>query len=74
MRMASERLQPSVQPDRHSDWEQINRDEARQEAEFAARLSTDERLELGQRLSDQAFELMSAVRASGHVTARDPRT
>jgi hypothetical protein len=75
MSMASKRsTEPLFQPGRQGDWEQINREEDRQEAEFAAGLSTSERLEFGQRLSDQAFELMNAVRAGGHVTARDPRT
>jgi hypothetical protein len=56
-----------------AEWARINQEEARQDAEFAARLSISERLELGQQLSDQAFELLNAFRASGHGTARDPR-
>lgn len=63
----------SMAADRQVDWERINRDEAQQEAEFVAALSMSDRLEFGQRLSEQAFELMNAVRASGHVTTRDPR-
>ena len=55
------------------EWERVNREESRQDAAFAAGLSVGERLELGQRLSDQAFELINAVRASGHATTRDPR-
>lgn len=63
----------SMAADRQIDWEQVNSEEARQEAEFVAALSMSDRLEFGQRLSEQAFELMNAVRSSGHVTNRDPR-
>jgi hypothetical protein len=71
--MASARRKTLFEPGRQDDWERINREEAKQEAEFAAGLSTSERLELGQQLSDQAFELMNAVRSGGHGTVRDPR-
>jgi hypothetical protein len=73
MSMAADRHEVSLQPRRRTDWERINREEAQQEAELVAALSISDRLEFGQRLSDQAFELMNAVRASGYVTARDPR-
>jgi len=74
MSMVDKSSQPLFQTGREKEWAQINRSDAEQEAEFAASLSTSDRLELGQRLSDQAFELMNAVRAGGHVTARDPRS
>ena len=64
---------PLVAPGNEAEWAKINREEARQDAEFAASLSIAERLELGQRLCDQAFELFNAVRVSGHGPQRDPR-
>lgn len=71
--MADRRPTPLFAFGNESEWARINEEEARQDAEFVARLSIGERLELGQRLSDQAFELMNAFRSSGHGTARDPR-
>lgn len=71
--MADQRPTPLFAFGNESEWARINEEEARQDAEFVARLSIGERLELGQRLSDQAFELMNAFRSSGHGTARDPR-
>jgi hypothetical protein len=73
MSMADERSRPLIAPGNEAEWAEINRTEAEQDAEFAARLSISERLELGQRLSDEAFDLMNAFRSSGHGTARDPR-
>lgn len=73
MSMADERSRPLMASGNQTEWAEINREEAKQDAEFVARLSISERLELGQRLSDQAFDLMNAFRSSGHGTARDPR-
>jgi hypothetical protein len=73
MSMANERSRPLMAPGNEAEWAEINRKEAEQDAEAVTRLSISERLELGQRLSDQAFELMNAFRSSGHGTARDPR-
>ena len=73
MSMAEKRSKPLLAVGNEAEWAEINRVEAEQDAAFAARLSVSERLELGQRLSDQAFELMNAFRAAGHGTARDPR-
>lgn len=55
------------------DWGEINRVEREQDAAFAARLSISERLELGQRLSDEAFELINGFRIGGNGPRRDPR-
>lgn len=55
------------------DWAEINRVEREQEAAFAAGLSISERLELGQRLSDEAFELINGFRIGGDGPRRDPR-
>jgi hypothetical protein len=73
MSMADKRSRPLMAPGNQAAWAEINREEAQQDAEFVARLSISDRLELGQRLSDQAFDLMNAFRSSGHGTARDPR-
>jgi hypothetical protein len=73
MSMADERPKPLFAPGNEAEWARINQEEAQQDVEFVTRLSIGERLELGQRLSDQAFELMNAFRSSGHGTLRDPR-
>jgi hypothetical protein len=66
-------IHPSLAPPgNEAEWAKINREEERQEAEFAASLSIPERLEFGQRLCDQAFEFYNAVHA-GHGPRRDPR-
>ncbi len=71
--MADELSKPLFASGNEAEWARINQEETQQDAEFVARLSIGERLELGQRLSDQAFELMNAFRSSGHGTLRDPR-
>lgn len=73
MRMADERSRPLFAFGNEAEWARINAVEAQQEVELIARLSIGERLELGQRLSDQAFEVMNAFHSSGHGTSRDPR-
>jgi hypothetical protein len=73
MNMADELSKPLFAFGNEAEWAGINEEETRQDAEFVTRLSIGERLELGQRLSDQAFELMNAFRSSGHGTLRDPR-
>lgn len=62
-----------LQERREPDWATINADEAEQDAAFATALTISERLELGQELCDQAFELLNAFRVAGHGTVRDPR-
>jgi hypothetical protein len=71
--MAS-RTKPLLAVGNEAEWAEINEEEARQEAESAASLSLPERLEFGQRLCDQAFELVNAMQASGHGCGRDPRS
>jgi hypothetical protein len=73
MSMADERSKPLFAPGNEARWAEINRVEEEQDAAFAVRLSLSERLELGQRLSNQAFDLLNAFRAAGHGSARDPR-
>jgi hypothetical protein len=72
--MATRTHKPLLAPGNEAEWAKINSEEERQEAEFAATLTVPERLEFGQRLCDQAFSLLAAVRAAGHGPERDPRT
>lgn len=72
--MATLRKKPLLAPGNEDEWARINEEEAREEAEFAATLTIPDRLELGQKLCDQAFSLFNAVRASGHGPRRDPRS
>jgi hypothetical protein len=64
---------PLLAPGNEAEWARINREEERQDAEFAVSLSSPERLEFGQRLCDQAFEFFNAVRTGGHGYQGDPR-
>lgn len=60
-------------PGNEAEWERINREEEREEVEFARSLAIGERLEFGQRLCDQAFDLYNAIHAGKHGHRRDPR-
>jgi hypothetical protein len=62
-----------LEPGHEAEWAKINEEDAREEAEFAAKLTIPERLEFGQKQCDQAFDFFNAVRASGHGPKRDPR-
>lgn len=67
------RGKPLLAPGNEAEWAKINAEEERQEAEMAMALTVPQRLESGQRLCDQAFSLIAAVRAAGHGPGRDPR-
>jgi hypothetical protein len=67
------RERPLLAPGNEAEWAEINREEERQEVEFALTLSIPERLEFGQKLCNHAFEFFNAVHASGHGPQRDPR-
>lgn len=71
--MAS-RKKPLLAVGNEAEWAVINREEERQEAEFALTLSIPERLEFGQKLCDQAFEFYNAVHVADDGPQRDPRT
>jgi hypothetical protein len=73
MQMATRPERPLLAPGNEAEWALINAEEERQEAELAMALSVPQRLESGQRLCDQAFSLIAAVRAAGHGPGRDPR-
>jgi hypothetical protein len=64
---------PRPAPGYEAEWAELNREEERQEAEFALSLSVPERLEFGQKLCDQAFDFYNAVHAGNHGHQRDPR-
>ena len=67
--MAS-RSDRGLEPGHEDEWAKINEEEARQEAEFAASLSMDERVTFGQKLSQQAVSLLVASIEAGHVPER----
>jgi len=71
--MAEKRTKPLLAAGNEVEWAEINRVEAGQDAAFARRLSLDERLELGQRLCDEAFEVVNAFRSIRGAHAGDPR-
>jgi hypothetical protein len=71
--MARRTDKPLLGAGNEAEWALVNAEEERQEAEFAASLTIPERLEFGQRLCDQAFSLLAAVRAAGHGPGGDPR-
>ena len=68
------RARPLLAPGNEAEWAEINREEERQEAEFATSLSIPERLEFGQKLCDQAFDFYNAVHVGDDGLRRDPRT
>lgn len=70
MQMATQTHKPLLAPGNEAEWAKINEEEARQETEFAASLSMDERVTFGQKLSQQAVSLLVASARAGHVPAR----
>jgi mannose/cellobiose epimerase-like protein (N-acyl-D-glucosamine 2-epimerase family) len=67
--MAS-RAERLLEPGHEAEWAKINEEESRQEAEFAASLSMDERVTFGQNLSQQAVSLLVASVEAGHAPRR----
>lgn len=59
-----------LEPGHEAEWAKINEEEARQEAEFAASLSMDERVTFGQKLSQQAVSILVSSVKAGHVPRR----
>jgi hypothetical protein len=64
------RTHPLLAVGNEAEWAQINEEEARQEAEFAASLSMAERVAYGQKLSQQAVSLLVASVKAGHAPRR----
>ena len=68
--MATRTDRPLLAAGNEAEWARINEEEARQEAEFAASLSMDERVTLGQQLSQQAVSVLVSSVKAGHVPRR----
>ncbi len=64
------RKKPLLAPGNEAEWAKINEEEAREEAEFAASLSMDERVTFGQKLSQQGVSLLVASVKAGHAPRR----
>lgn len=64
------RQKPLLATGNEAEWAKINEEEAREEAEFAASLSMNERVTYGQRLSQQAVSLLVASVEAGHAPRR----
>jgi len=56
---------PLLNRPRSAEWQRINREEAEHNRRGNAALSMSQRLELGQRLSTQAVELLAAAHRAG---------
>jgi hypothetical protein len=52
-----------LEPGHEAEWAKINREKESDERELVARMSVSERLELGQRLSQQRAKLFNEYRA-----------
>jgi len=68
--MVSQPHKPLLAPGNEAAWAKVNEEEAREEAEFAAKLSMDERVTYGQKLSQQAVSLLVASVKAGHAPSR----
>lgn len=68
--MVPQRDRSLLAPGSEGEWARINEEEVREEAEFAASLSMEERVTLGQRISQQAVSLLVASVKAGHVPER----
>lgn len=68
--MAAQPRKPLLSPGNEAAWAKINEEAAREEAEFAAKLSMDERVTYGQKLSQQAVSLLVASVKAGHAPSR----
>jgi mannose/cellobiose epimerase-like protein (N-acyl-D-glucosamine 2-epimerase family) len=66
----SSRPRTLLEPGHEAEWAKINEEEERQEAEFAASLSMDERVTFGQKLSQQAVSILVASVEAGHAPRR----
>jgi hypothetical protein len=61
---------PLLSPGHEAEWAVINREEAEQERAINMALTPVQRLEEGQKLSQQAVELLAISIRSGHVPRR----
>lgn len=68
--MATSRPRTLLEPGHEEEWAKINREEAEQLRAGNMALSPVERLEVGQKLSQQAVSLLIASVRAGHAPAR----
>jgi mannose/cellobiose epimerase-like protein (N-acyl-D-glucosamine 2-epimerase family) len=61
---------PLLSPGHEAEWAQINREEAEHHRASTRALSPAERLQVGQKLSQQAVSLLAASIRAGHVPRR----
>lgn len=68
--MAASARTPLLSAGHESEWAQINREEEEQERAMDMALTPAQRIEQGQKLSQQAVELLAASIRAGHAPAR----
>ena len=68
--MARQTKKPLLSAENQVRWARINREEERQEGEFATSLSMADRVAYGQKLSKQAVALLASSAKAGHVPNR----
>lgn len=68
--MSSSRSRTLLEPGHEAEWARINREEAEQLRASNMALSPVERLEVGQRLSQQAVSLLVSSVKAGHAPRR----
>jgi hypothetical protein len=68
--MKSEPQTPLLSVGHEREWAEINREEAEQERRMNMAMTPAQRLEMGQRLSQQAVALLAASIRAGHVPRR----
>ena len=68
--MVAQARKPLLAPGNEAEWAEINEEEAREDADFAAKLSMDERVTYGQKLSQQAVSLLVSSIEAGHAPSR----
>jgi hypothetical protein len=66
----SESRTPLLSVGHEAEWAQINREEAEDERRINMAMTPAQRLEVGQRLSQQAVALLAASIRAGHVPRR----
>jgi hypothetical protein len=68
--MAAPARIPLLSPGRKAEWAMINREDDEQRRAMGMALTPSERVEQGQRLSQQAVSLLAASIRAGHAPAR----
>lgn len=68
--MTSRRPDPPLRAGFEAEWAEVNREEEEQMHREDTALTPSQRLEVGQKLSEQAVEILAASIRSGHVPRR----